>query len=123
MRFARKEMSESDILIPMDAASRGDLPVRYFLGSYPITERFAESLPGLMPSGTVAALPISPLDAKLSIQGISAASSGVFPPRLSMGLSAEPSGTTMRYFIYLFSSSNFFMKLMRASTPSFGIAL
>ena len=42
-------------------------------------ERFATSLPGAIPWGTVRVIPIKPLDATLSIQGVFAASNGVCP--------------------------------------------
>ena len=72
-----------------------------------MTERFATSLPGAIPSGTVFTIPISPLAAKLSIHFISAASSAVFPPISSTGLPAAPSVRTIKYFIAKFSSHQF----------------
>src|SRR5271157_198765 len=61
--------------------------------------RFATSLPGSIPSGTVRARPIVPADAILSIQGVFAAFNGVWPPNSGTGQSAIPSGTRIKYFV------------------------
>ena len=64
-----------------------------------MTERFATSLPGFIPSGTVLTLKSAPFSAKKSIFGVFAASSGVLPPSCGSGLSAQPSASTITYFI------------------------
>ncbi len=104
-KLTLKDSSVSFISIPRAPASKGDLPVRYRLGSYPMTDKLAESLPGLIPSGTVRHVPIIPFDAKSSIQGSRAASRGVLPPKLSIGSSADPSGTTIKNLIFLITPS------------------
>jgi hypothetical protein len=86
--------------IPMDTASKGDLPVKYLEGSYPITDKLAASEPGGTPSGMVATVPTCPIDANRFMTGREATSKGVFPPRFSMGSSPAPSGTNIKYFIF-----------------------
>ena len=66
-----------------------------------MTERFAVSLPGGIPSGIIHVIPISAVRARASMAGVSAASSGVLPPSSSLGSSAIPSPKITAYFILI----------------------
>ena len=69
--------------------------------SYPIIVRFATSLPGAIPSGTVRTSPISLTAASASMAGLRAASIGVRPPSSGQGVSAMPSHSKTTDFIQL----------------------
>ena len=99
MKFVRKATSSGSISMPMLITSSGDLPARSVLASYPMSPKFAASLPGGIPGGIVLTIPTSALLASLLMLGMLDTSSGVLPPNDAISSSPEPSGTTIRYFI------------------------
>lgn len=104
-----------------------------------MTARFATSLPGFIPSGTVLTSPSSLFAQRASILGLSATSSGVLPPSASQGRSAMPSPSITIYFrfsifiapsratqraLFLFILISFFSLVKRAPVASYaGVSL
>ena len=85
--------------IPAAAASMGDRPVKYRLGSHPKMDRMAVSLPAGRGGGQLTTLPTSPLAAIRSMAGVGAAWRGVLFPSWGTGSSAIPSPMISRYFV------------------------
>ena len=64
-----------------------------------MTDRFAVSEPGFIPSGIVLTMPISDFWLSASSAGVFAYARGVRPFSLAIGSSAIPSPSTTTYFI------------------------
>ena len=98
-RLQRNATSPGARSTPIAAASIGARPVWYSAGSYPRMARLPTSLPGGSPGGITSASPTSADAARRARLGMRAASSGVRPSSSARGSSAQPSGTSTRYFI------------------------
>ena len=99
MRLQRMAKSPGCNSTPMAAASNAPLPSYTLCMSYPKIERFATSLPGVNPLGTVLSTPVRPNAANLSIFGVCAYCKSVLLPNDEVGTSAIPSPIIIMCFI------------------------